>query len=98
MVCFTREHSVAQLPNLLQGVDFVFHLAGINRPQDPQEFVTGNLDLTQALSAVVAEVAVKTGKKVPEGFVYASDNNPEWMTNNQLQSWITANKEKIGSI
>jgi UDP-N-acetylglucosamine 4,6-dehydratase (inverting) len=41
---------------------------------------------------------IKTGKKVPEGFVYASDNNPEWMTNNQLQSWITANKEKIGSI
>jgi UDP-N-acetylglucosamine 4,6-dehydratase (inverting) len=41
---------------------------------------------------------IKTGKKVPEGFVYASDNNPEWMTDNQLQSWITANKEKIGSI
>jgi UDP-N-acetylglucosamine 4,6-dehydratase (inverting) len=41
---------------------------------------------------------IKTGKKVPEGFVYASDNNPEWMTDNQLQSWIAANKEKIGSI
>lgn len=41
---------------------------------------------------------IKTGKKVPEGFVYSSDNNPEWMTDNQLQTWITANKEKIGSI
>lgn len=41
---------------------------------------------------------IKTGKKVPEGFVYASDNNSEWMSDNQLQSWITANKEKIGSI
>jgi UDP-N-acetylglucosamine 4,6-dehydratase/5-epimerase len=41
---------------------------------------------------------IKNGKKVPEGFIYSSDNNPEWMTDSQLQSWITANKEKIGSI
>jgi UDP-N-acetylglucosamine 4,6-dehydratase len=41
---------------------------------------------------------IKDGKKVPEGFVYASDNNAEWMTEAQLQSWIDANREKIGSI
>jgi len=41
---------------------------------------------------------IKTGKKVPEGFVYSSDNNAEWMTDNELQTWITANQEKIGSI
>ena len=40
VVGFTREHSTVQLPKLLQGVDFVFQLAGINRPQDPAEFVT----------------------------------------------------------
>ena len=39
---------VARLPALLQRVDFVFHLAGVIRPQDPQEFVSGNVDLTQA--------------------------------------------------
>jgi UDP-2-acetamido-2,6-beta-L-arabino-hexul-4-ose reductase len=70
VVCFTREHSVAQLPALLQGVDFVFHLAGINRPQDPAEFVTGNADLTQALCDSVAEIAQSSGKKVP--VVYTS--------------------------
>ncbi len=41
---------------------------------------------------------IKDGKKVPEGFVYASDNNAEWMTDADLQSWIDANQEKIGSI
>ena len=41
---------------------------------------------------------IQTGKKVPEGFVYSSDNNPEWMTDSQLQTWITANQEKIGRI
>jgi UDP-N-acetylglucosamine 4,6-dehydratase (inverting) len=41
---------------------------------------------------------IKTGVKVPEGFVYASDNNPEWMSDKQLQDWIHMNKDKIGSI
>jgi UDP-2-acetamido-2,6-beta-L-arabino-hexul-4-ose reductase len=70
VVCFTREHTAQQLPTLLQGVDFVFHLAGVNRPQDPAEFAAGNTDLTRALCDAVAEVAVGTGKKVP--VVYTS--------------------------
>lgn len=41
---------------------------------------------------------IKDGNKVPEGFVYASDNNSEWMTDEALASWIAANKDKIGSI
>ncbi|MFU1981294.1 UDP-N-acetylglucosamine 4,6-dehydratase (inverting) [Bordetella hinzii] len=41
---------------------------------------------------------IKDGKRVPEGFVYASDNNTEWMTDAQLQAWIEANRHKIGSI
>ena len=65
VVCFTRDHAVAQLPEILQGADFVFHLAGINRTQDPQEFVLGNTNLTQALCDAVANVAVTTGKKIP---------------------------------
>ncbi len=41
---------------------------------------------------------IKDGKKVPEGFVYSSDNNSEWMTRDQLRAWIDMNKDKIGSI
>lgn len=41
---------------------------------------------------------IKDGKKVPEGFIYSSDNNTEWMSDAALQSWIDANREKIGSI
>ncbi len=41
---------------------------------------------------------IKDGKKVAEGFVYASDNNSDWMTIEQLQAWIDANQEKIGKI
>lgn len=41
---------------------------------------------------------IKDGKKVAEGFVYASDNNSEWMSIEQLQNWIKANEGKIGKI
>ena len=37
------------------------------------------------------------GVPVGEGFDYSSDNNPEWMSVEELQKWITVNKAKIGS-
>ena len=70
VVCFTREHAPAQLPELLRGVDFVFHLAGVNRPQDPLEFVAGNSDLTTALVTAVEAEMRASRKKVP--IVYTS--------------------------
>ena len=70
IVCFTRKQSVDQLTYLLQGVDFVFHLAGINRPEDPRDFITGNVDLTQALCKVVGAIVIASGKRVP--LVYTS--------------------------
>jgi UDP-2-acetamido-2,6-beta-L-arabino-hexul-4-ose reductase len=79
VVSFTREHSIAQLPELMHGVDFVFHLAGINRPQDPAEFTAGNSDLTEALCVAVSGVASDTGRKVPVVFTsstQASLDNP----------------------
>ncbi len=41
---------------------------------------------------------VKDGKKVPEGFIYSSDNNTEWMPREELESWIQENKDRIGKI
>ena len=41
---------------------------------------------------------IKDGTKVPEGFEYSSDNNPEWMSVAELQAWIAANQYKIGNI
>lgn len=73
--CFTRSHSAAQLPELLQGVDFVFHLAGVNRPQDPKEFSSGNAGLTQALCKALAD----TGQQIPVVFsssTQAAQSNP----------------------
>lgn len=41
---------------------------------------------------------IKDGVKVPEGFSYASDSNPSWMSDADLQVWIDANQDSIGKI
>lgn len=41
---------------------------------------------------------IKDGKKVSEGFVYSSDLNSEWMSKDNLQSWINKNLNFIGKI
>lgn len=58
---FTRDDSLDKLAGLVTQVDFIFHLAGINRPQNPQEFHTGNTDLTCAL----CEAIKSSGQKLP---------------------------------
>ena len=41
---------------------------------------------------------IKDGVKVPEGFVYASDNNSQWKSQDELKAWVEANRHKIGKI
>lgn len=41
---------------------------------------------------------IKDGVKVPEGFYYSSDNNTQWMSQDELKAWLIANAEKIGKI
>jgi UDP-N-acetylglucosamine 4,6-dehydratase/5-epimerase len=41
---------------------------------------------------------IKDGKRVPEGFVYSSGNNTHWMSDDELQTWIDNNRDKIGAI
>ncbi|MCG9078042.1 UDP-N-acetylglucosamine 4,6-dehydratase (inverting) [Laribacter hongkongensis] len=39
---------------------------------------------------------IKNGRKVVEGFIYASDSNSEWMSVDDLKSWVNKNKDKLG--
>lgn len=56
-----RETSREQLRDILRDVDFVYHLAGINRPKDEEEFQQGNADLT----CFIVEQLTLSGKQVP---------------------------------
>ena len=92
-VCFTRANNVADLPVLLQQVDFVFHLAGVNRPQNPADFTTGNADLTHALAQAVAAVAEATGRKIPVIYtssIQAARDNPYGQSKHQAEQALQA--------
>jgi UDP-2-acetamido-2,6-beta-L-arabino-hexul-4-ose reductase len=61
IIRFDRTCSLTDLPAMAAQADFVFHLAGVNRPKEDREFVEGNTDLTKALLDALA----KGEKKVP---------------------------------
>ncbi len=64
VTAITRTSSAAQLDAALARADFVFHLAGVNRPQDPAEFASGNADFTQR----VCEALRGSGRAVPVAY------------------------------
>ena len=72
VVLFTSSHGLDELPDFLHEVDFVFHLAGVNRPQDPKDFFKGNTDFTSLLIAAVEDEMKISGRKIP--ILYASSS------------------------
>jgi UDP-N-acetylglucosamine 4,6-dehydratase (inverting) len=41
---------------------------------------------------------INEGKRVSDGFMYTSENNKEWMTQDQLRNWLVENESEIGKI
>jgi len=61
VVTFSRDDDLGSLGSKLDGVDLVFHLAGVNRPKNVEEFALGNADLTSALCLSI----VQTKRLIP---------------------------------
>jgi UDP-2-acetamido-2,6-beta-L-arabino-hexul-4-ose reductase len=59
VVCIGRNTSRADLQSALASAEFVFHLAGINRPKDPQEFQEGNAEFTRLVCELLAAAKIK---------------------------------------
>ena len=68
-VPFVRD--VSSIRDILSSVDAIVHLAGVNRPSDPVEFMIGNVDLTQRICDVLSDL----GRSVP--IVFASSIQAE---------------------
>ncbi len=50
---FDAQDSLQTLEAYAAEADFVIHLAGVNRPEDPAEFAKGNADLTRTLLSLL---------------------------------------------
>ena len=51
-----RKTAPETLRQYCQDADFVFHLAGVNRPENPEEYQTGNAGFTSELLDILASV------------------------------------------
>jgi len=71
VISFNRDDDLESLVSKLDGVDFVFHFAGVNRPENVEDFTIGNLDLTAALCQAITA----TKRKIP--IVYTSSVQAE---------------------
>jgi UDP-2-acetamido-2,6-beta-L-arabino-hexul-4-ose reductase len=72
---FTRDTTSRDLAAALGGVDFVFHLAGVNQPKDTVEFAAGNTVLTEQLCDLIRA----SGRAIPVLYtssIQAASANP----------------------
>ncbi|TDM05196.1 NAD-dependent epimerase/dehydratase family protein [Macrococcus lamae] len=51
----TRQSTTEELAAAVGSADFIFHLAGINRPTDEAEFQTGNVDFLKQMLELIKE-------------------------------------------
>ncbi|WP_194945232.1 NAD-dependent epimerase/dehydratase family protein [Limnohabitans sp. DM1] len=72
---FVRGDDPAVLPQLIAQADVVVHLAGENRPADPNAFAQVNTGLTLAICQAIASQVASGGRRVP--LVLASSTQAE---------------------
>ena len=66
VICFNKENHYASLTEIIKKVNFIFHLAGVNRSEKSEDFYDGNTNFTK----ILCEIVRKANIKIP--LVYAS--------------------------
>jgi UDP-2-acetamido-2,6-beta-L-arabino-hexul-4-ose reductase len=56
----SRGVSDEELRTQLKKADYIFHLAGVSRPQDPKEFYEGNSELTEKIVSILLSEKLST--------------------------------------
>ena len=93
---FSRQNTEQELPELIAAADAIIHLAGINRPLSPEEFVTGNTGLTTSLSRILTD----TQRKIPVLFASSTQaalDNPYGSSKRAAEDALRHYAEQTGA-
>lgn len=60
LLTYTRKQTLDELTTLVEQADFIYHLAGVNRPESDDEFTTGNTDLTKHIVDTLQSASKQT--------------------------------------
>ena len=93
---FTHEMTLQDLTASLNDVDFVFHLAGVNRPEEVAEFTAGNVGLTRQLCDLIRA----SGRHIPVLYtssIQAEADNPYGVSKLSAENTLVALEKDTGS-
>lgn len=93
---FEREDTPQTLADYCAKAAFVIHLAGINRPQNPSEFYTGNAGLTETMLADLA-AAKNAAPVLVTSSVQAALDNDYGKSKRQAEEAIFAHGDATGA-
>ncbi|MGL5052005.1 MAG: NAD-dependent epimerase/dehydratase family protein [Cetobacterium sp.] len=75
ILTFDIENSINDLERDIKAADFIFHLAGINRPENPEDFYKGNSDLVGNLVAILEKNKLNTPVLITSSIHADKDND-----------------------
>ncbi|MCW2292127.1 UDP-2-acetamido-2,6-beta-L-arabino-hexul-4-ose reductase [Pseudomonas sp. BIGb0408] len=96
ILTFGRSDDLSTLGERIAQADFVFHLAGVNRPQDPAEFREGNTELTVELCKAIEA----SGRQIPVVYTSSSQaslDNPYGVSKRGAEEALHALAQQHGS-
>lgn len=91
-----RDHVDGTLQDLAARSDFVFHLAGVNRPKNEVEFATGNVGFTEKLCVALAA----SGRNAPVVFAsstQATNDNPYGRSKRTAEDALLRHSDATGA-
>jgi len=96
LLLFDLPQTVEDLQSLVAQTDFVFHLAGVNRPRNPDEFQSGNIGLT----GILLNMLEGENRKIPlvlSSSTQAELDNPYGISKKQAEELVFDYGRKTGA-
>ncbi len=98
LATFTKEDPIETLTDLVAQSDFIFHLAGVNRPVDEAEFAIGNTDLTNTIIEALRSCDKNTPLLISSS-VQANLDNPygksKLAAENLVKEWSNESSSQV---
>lgn len=96
VIGFDTDDDPSVFPALISQADFIFHLAGVNRPQSVEDFATGNTGLTQTIVSLLQS----QGKSTPlllSSSIQATQDNPYGLSKRDAEKAVFAYGDETGA-
>ena len=93
---FDLENTVSELREWLASAEVVFHLGGVNRPQDVAEYETGNVGFTETLCDALEQLG-RNPKVVMASSIQAELDNPYGLSKRHAEQRLQLYAERTGA-